>query len=301
MSTSTDDVQQAILMDIRSKTGIQRSLIGGLDTSQEQVAQAVLPILAEWVPLVRDKNLRWDIYARFGTSHANRFLTSMVSWAETEQDRSLLEVLHCAIAIAARPADAEWLWSVTRGLQRSPNYCLLLAKLAKFPKVATQIKEKLATELRSSQLGFAELRAISDVDDPRIFSWFEDHVNSPDKRLRALARTVTDRGKGLPPGVAYAPSEPGHGEVLYSAEFELDETEGVLKNLTTDFRLIIPKPIRNGRFLSRLPLNRWTVVNVRSRSNESVCIYFRLEDFDRVEILLVQPGEPQSTPGGSVQ
>lgn len=290
MSIPISPLESEIVNDVFSKTGIKRARIEGFPTSELTIAEAVLPILAEWVPRLHDRRYRVAIYSRFCTPHANRFLSLIVDWIRNEEHPMAVEILNGALEEAVQPSDAEWIMKVMATLPRSPNYYFLLAKLTTFSQTAADAKEKIVRELGNPKFGFAEWKAFSTVDDPRVFAWFEGQLNSPNTRIRALARRVVDRGKRLPSGVEYIETEPDRIEELFSAEVDLDEAGDLLKKLAADFRLVLPISISDGRFLSRLLLDRWTATVVKTRSGQSARIYFRLEEVDVVEIVLSRAG-----------
>jgi hypothetical protein len=289
MST-VQEIHERILNDIRLRTGLRCRHVQGIDTSEESVARVVLPILAEWVPFVGHWNMRAAVYTRFTSKHAAPFLASMVEWAKKEENPFAIDCLNFALGTAVQEADAERLWRVMPELPKSPNYYHIVAKLAAFPQVSAEAKAWLDDAMRNGSLGLTELRAISEVDDPRFFAWFAAMVDAPDKRIRALARKVVDRGKRLPKDVQYAAAEPGRAGELFSTEVDLDEIERLLRELARDHELKIPPSIRTGRFLSRLPLDRWVVGMIPSQRYGDVQIYFRLEDFDTVEVVVL-PGK----------
>jgi hypothetical protein len=293
-----NEAEQQILTDIQRRTGLSFRRIGGVDTGDKAIAEVVLPVLAEWVPVVPNQNLRHAIYGRFITVHANPYMDSLVGWAKKETYALAVDTLIQAIASAAKSTDAERLLKVTDELPKSNFHYFLLARLAKFPAVATEIKDKLVEALGSTDLRAYEVGSIAGVDDPRIRKWFESRVDAPDKQLRALARKVVNRGKQLQPGIIYAAAPPDRGGELFSTEADIDEVPTVLKALVEDLRLKIPASVRIADFLSRLDQDRWAVATIRTERGEPTSIWFRLEDFDTVEICVVR-GWPSSLQGGA--
>jgi hypothetical protein len=280
---------ERIVEEIRSKTGLACVKIEGLDTSHEGIARAVLPILAEWIPVVPEQNIRDAIYSRFNSKHASGFLTTMVRWATEERFERSREILNFAIAKAMRPEDADYVWQVLPDLAKTPAYYAILARLAGMPAMAGKAKLAIANALQDSKLGISELIYISEVDDPRITAWFAQKIDSADRNVRAVARKVIDRGKKLPRGVVYAEHAPHRANELFSTEVDLDQAGHTLAQLEKQLSLRFPPVIRRAQFLSRIPVDRWVMADSQRSSDRSAMVYFRLEDFSTVEIVVV-PG-----------
>ena len=293
---SAEEIHRRILEDIRQKTGLALRHVQGADTAQGVIAEKVLPVLAEWVPHVMHRNIRAAIYNRFVTKFAAPFIQTMVNWAQHEPDLHGLDALYCALAVAAQAPNAESLWDASINLPKTDNYYLLLAKLASFPQISADVKDKVVQELEDPRLGFAALKALSEVDDPRVVKAFESRATTPDKGIQALVRRVVNRSKRLPSGLEYIGSEPDRNGELFSTEVDLDQLEPTLKELARNFRLKIPSSVLKGHFLSQVALNRWVATAVNTSGNDQVHLAFRLEDVDTVEIVLL----PRPTAGSEL-
>ncbi len=278
---------QQIVEEIRSKTGLPCVHIDGLDTSEEEIARVALPILADWVSVVPEENIRAAIYSRFNSKHASQFLPAMVKWASEERSGRAKEILNFAISTALRPEDADYVWQVLPDLTKTPAYYAILARLARIPAVAEKATVALTSALQDSKLGISELIYISEVDDPRITAWFEQMTGSSDKRVRAVARKVIDRGKRLPRGVSFAQRAPNRTGELFSAEVDLDEVESLLTQLEHQLNLRFPIAIRKAQFLSRVPVDKWVTADTKGPGGLASQVYFRVEDFSTVEVVLV--------------
>jgi hypothetical protein len=66
--------------------------------------------------------------------------------------------------------------------------------------------------------------------------------------------------------------------------------------LVKDLRLRMPTFVRTADFLSRLDQDRWAVATIQTEQGEAASVWFRLEDFDTVEICVVR-GWPRSLQG----
>ena len=69
-------LEREILNDIQNRTGMTFHKIGGIDTRNKQIADAILPILAEWVERIDDRHHRHAIYARFHLNNAQAHFNS---------------------------------------------------------------------------------------------------------------------------------------------------------------------------------------------------------------------------------
>ena len=112
-------------------------------------------------------------------------------------------------------------------------------------------------------------------------------MSTPDARLRSIARRCIERAPKLPAGLICAPVLPDRINDIRSWEIALAEASASLVNVARELNLKIPAAIRKGRFLDTADLDRWLVMHVSSdESREPLLLWFRLEDFDTVEILL---------------
>jgi hypothetical protein len=108
----------AVMKDIETRTGQLFRSVSAIDTSQESVAKAVLPILTEWVPLALP-DYRTAIYARFHTKHARPYVRQLVTWLRVETENIGIDLLYQCVTRVVRPADGEWLWHEFPNLPRA--------------------------------------------------------------------------------------------------------------------------------------------------------------------------------------
>jgi hypothetical protein len=285
-------IAQQIIADIHSKTGLSFLHISGIDTDRPEVAAAVLPVLKEWVPFIEHVNLRQAVYMRFLTRHAQPFMGSLLEWVKREDDRVALSMLVQAIALCAKPSDAERMWQVFHEIRCPDSYYAVMARLATFPSTAAAAKEEVVRALENSAPSVSDLQDIVRIDDPRIRRWFEAQTNAAHPVIRTLARRVANRGRSLPRGMEVVTTPPDHGRELFSTEVDLENVPALLRELGEQYGFRIPPGIRSGGFLSRLEVDQWARIGVRTKAAESVILWFRLEDIDTVEIL-VAPGQSQ--------
>ena len=288
MQSNVAEIENRILQDIHSRTGLSCPRLEGFDTTVKSVADAILPVLVTWVPIVPAPNMRTAIYSRFVTPYASSFLDLLLDWAQTEQDRVAVHTIIYAIGKAVQAPTANLVWQNLPRLRKTESYYHLLVKLSSFPDFATAARNLLVQELETGNLGFPELRPIADVNDSRIATWFETRIDDPDRSVRALARRIRNRATRLPSSLDYSETGPDRSTALFSTETDLHGLENLLKDMSQQLALDIPAPIRKGRFLSSLPLNRWTVSTVKGQTGGSASIYFRLEDIDTVEIVITR-------------
>ena len=285
-------LDRAVMRDIKDRTGLVFESVQAIDTAQESLAKAVLPILVEWQPMTQLPEYRRAIYHRFHTRHATPYLNSLVYWLRTETDNIGIDLLYQDITLVMRTSDCEWLWQTLPTLPRAFREYDLLARLAECPAVASAVKDRLAHDLEAQGLMEINLMAIAQVDDRRIFKWFEDHVNSRDNAIGPIARRVVSRGKQQLKDLEFVAVPPNPIGALVSTEMDLDDVPGFLRQIAKEHLLTIPASVRKGSFLSRVPLDRWVKLPVESKVGDSLNLYFRLEDIDTVEIALVRSASP---------
>lgn len=327
MQFKVGPMEAAILRDIEARTGLSFMHLDGIDTCDRSIAEAVLPVLKEWVPLVREDNIRGGLYHRFGTANAHPHLDSLIEWWKHESEKINAGTLTWAIVQAAKPADGERLWKLCQELPPKPGHYALLAKLATFPAVEREVKDRLVEALEhlkvqmprrfddkliaelgpltpeerkaklqllfheaeeDESLTVGDVQHISQVNDPRIRKWFEGQVNSPNPGLRLVARRAVKRGKRLPRGVWYADHLPDRRAEIFSTEVDLEELRPFLAQLAKEIGLEIPAPVRTGRFLDRIDVDRWVVAPTQTTQGEPAELWFRLEDVDVVEIAAIR-------------
>ncbi len=284
---------QQIIADIRDKTGMSFLHIEGIDTSRPEIAAVVLPVLEQWVPFVEDDNVRGAIYTRFVSAYAYPYLASIFDWATRERDRLNTSVLGFAIAKLLRPCDAQQVWIALHEMPRPEYYYLALARLAAFPSTSVAAREELVRALETANLPIGDLEHIAKVDDPRIRRWFEAQTNAPHAVIRTLARRVANRGRRLPRGVQVVTVSPDHGRELFSTEVDLENVPALLREMSERYGFQIPSGIRSGSFLTRLEVDQWARIGVRTKVSETLFLWFRLEDVDTVEVL-VSPDQSQA-------
>jgi len=293
-----DALEKSIVNDIFARTNWFAEQLGGYETTDEEVARDVLPILREWFPRVAHlKNFRGAIYHRFLTPHASPYVETLIEWYLREEEYVNHTCLVQALAAAARPEHAERLWQLCQGRPPRDFRIFFMVRLCRFRAVEREIKDVLVSLLYGDPTPrFGDLREISTVPDPRIRQWFKDKLSAPDATLRSIARRCLERGAKLPSGLIYAPVLPDRLVEIRSWEIDRAETGASLMKVGREFNLKIPSVIRKGRFLDTADLDRWLVTHLSGKdSKESVLLWFRLEDFDTVEVLLNRQQIPGTT------
>ncbi len=289
-------LEAIILEDVKQSTGLVFRRLGGIPTREKAVADAVLPILAEWPSKLTDHdNYRGGIYHRFHTPHAYPFLDRIVSWWTTEQHQLNLAWLTQTLALILRCSDAERIWKLCEQLPRRQFHYMLLSKLATCPEVEQEVKDALIHGLQTEKLEAGNLSYIGQVNDPRIRRWFEGQVGSPDPNIRLVAKRVVAKSKKWPKGVEYAGQPPDRSEEMFSTEVGLEDLRQLFAQLTKGFGLKIPAAIMTGMFLASAELNRWIIVHTSKSAAQSMDLWFRLEDVDTVEVVLTKRALAEST------
>ena len=284
--------QQHVINDIRNRTGQSFLHIDGIDTSRRAIADAVLPILAEWVSLIPEQNIRHAIYGCFVTPHANAYIGQMLEWAKHEQYDLARSTLIEGVATAIRPKDATHVWSMLRTEPVSAADSMLMAKLSTFPSVAKEVKDYLFTALVSKSLHTGDLQYIAKVEDARIRAWFEEQINSPEPVIRKLAQRVAKKGKALPRGFSYMEDGPDRHRELFSVEVDIAEVDQALAEFASKFGVKVPSSLSaDSDIWDRAQVGRWMKIAVNLERNESAELWLRLEDVDVVEIALIRSAD----------
>lgn len=296
LMSDIDSVEGKILNEVEHETGHRFPFLDAIDSRDPRIASAVLPVLRNWVWLLDQPNLRNAIYARFHTPFASPYLSDLIEWWQKETDDLGLSLVTQCIVLVAKPADAARLWKLCQELPRRPLHYMLLAKLATFPATECEVKEALVKALQEdSSLTVADLEFISKVNDPRIRQWFEGQVDSVNRHIRVIAQRVVARGKKLPKEVeAVVAAEPDRRQELFSTEVDVEEAGALLRNLAKEFGLKVPAAVRRLSFLASLNVDQWVRARVTSSSQDVLSLWFRLEDSDVVEVVLVK--ENSATP-----
>ena len=284
-----DALEKSIVDDIFTRTNWFAERLGGYETADEEVAHDVLPILLEWFPRIAHlKNFRGAIYHRFLTPHASRYVVTLVEWYLREEEYVNHTMLIQALAAAARPEHAERLWQLCREHPPRDFNIFFMVRLCRFPIVEREIKNVLVELLYGDPTPLlGDLREISSVPDYRIRQWFKGKLSAPDSRLQSIARRCVQQGAGLPHGLTCAMALPDSSTEISSWEVDLAGIGDFLLAVGREFSLKIPAAIRSARFMDRADLDRWLVMNVSGKTQkESVLLWFRLEDFETVQISL---------------
>jgi len=202
MTLSTQEMQKQVLDDVTRITGLSYARIAGIDTRTKAIADAVLPVLKAWFQFVTDPDLRHAIYACFHTPHASPHIDSVLDWWQQETDQPALSTLTQALALIAKPKDAQRLWKLCSELPCRPFQYMLLAKPAQFPAVQREVRDFIVEALETdASIAVADLECIAKVPDSRIRQWFEKRLESENRCIQILARKVAGRAERLPRGV----------------------------------------------------------------------------------------------------
>jgi hypothetical protein len=283
-------LEEQILQDIREKTGLVYRRVGGIRTDDPGTFAAVAPILADWADRITDANHRHAIYDRFNTPLAHPYLDKLISWWREESHPLASGCLTQVLTTVSTCQDAERLWKLQHEFTPRPFYYLLASKLANCASVAKEARDELVAALESNTLLPGDVAFIAQVkDEPRIQNWLKQQLNSAEPALRLLAKRAARRGQSMPTGVVYAPIPPDRtpGREVFSTECDLRDLKGVLREITNKFRLTLSPAIGKGSFLLVADLSRWLVSDVLMNQEEPAALWFRLEDIDTVELVLL--------------
>lgn len=292
--TEVQLLEQRILDDVKAKTGFSFVHLGGIPTTEKAVADVVLPVLAKWVKTLGAQNLRHAIYACFGTPHAYGYLEQLVEWWKTETYDLAVDCLTQNLSTLARPTDAELIWKLSVNLPLKHGKYILWSRLASFPSVGRQVKDRLVADLEDPNLQLGAVQRISTVDDPRIRKWFAARVDSPNPKLRNIARRVVARGKKLPRGVFFSDTPPDRTDEMFSTEVDLAALPSIVKQWERDLTVKLPAAVRSGRFALGVSPGQWILVPALDREGVTRQFWFRLEDVDVVEFVVTKEAQART-------
>ncbi len=283
----TTALEQSILAEVRARTGLSFRKIAGIDTRDPGIAQAVLPVIKDLLGRVGGNDRR-DLFARFHTPEAYAYLDDVLSWWTNEQDEQSLSGLSQVLTLLVKDRDAVRVWRLCQELPKRPFHYMLLSKLATLPSVEREVKETLVQDLNAGAFGANELFFVARVHDPRIQRWFEGQRESPDPKIRQIAKRVAAKGSKWPKEVEYASTLPDRRMELYSVEGDLEELKELLAPFAKTFQVKIPVAIKAGSFLASAEVDRWIIAHIADAAGNPFALWFRLEDIDTVEIVLLK-------------
>jgi hypothetical protein len=284
--------EKSIIDDIFARTNWYAERLGGYETTDEEVARDVLPILLEWFPRVADRpNFRGAIYQRFSTPHAAPFADVLMDWYLSEGNSMNQGMLAQVLAKAARSEHAVRLWQVCKARPELDCRIYLMVALSQVPVVAADVKDEMVKILYGDPTpGIGYLQEFAKVRDPRVYRWFQSKLRDPNVRLRSIARRCMRPGSKLPSGLTYARELPDRRLEARSWESNLGDFGKDLRNAAREFNLKVPARILQGQFLETAHLDNWMVTTVAVEGEpKRVALWFRLEDIGTVEIVIGGP------------
>lgn len=283
--------ESAILRDLRQKTGLVFRQLPQINPYDAKTIVRVLTVLREWVPFVKEPNIKASIYYIFATPYADPFFSEVLTWWHQDSNSDGASYLTHAVTLLTNTEErATEVWELWKKLDPKPRYSYeTVAGLAKFRAVAAETNEEIVRALREKELSIRELQAVANVDDPRIRSWFQEQLEANDVAVRKLARRVTARKSKLPAAVQFASSEPDkRTRELFSTEVDVGDLKGILALIKKKFGVTAPRGLAAGGFLNTVPVNRWLFAEAESAGEERHVLWFRLEDIDVVEVVLTK-------------
>jgi hypothetical protein len=126
-------IETTILGDVKARTGLHFVYIGSINVCEKAVADAVLPVLAEWVQVTEDNNHRHALVACFHTPHARKYFDQLITWwLNKHYDLASSSLTHTISFLVTSP-NVERVWKVIKDLPVRPFGYMLFAKLASLP------------------------------------------------------------------------------------------------------------------------------------------------------------------------
>jgi hypothetical protein len=196
--------------------------------------------------------------------------------------------------------EAVWRVLVTEG--PTENDYGFLPKLAKCSAIRAEVIERILKDLASGQMNWWQLAQAAKVDDGRIRERILAKMDDPDAEIRRVARRLAAKQTALPKGFRRGASAPPREYELFSAEVDVAELGGVLKEIEATFGVAAPRGCKSGRFTERMEVDEWVWLRAGRKEGGDAELWFRLEDIDVVEVVLMpalersEEREPEGPP-----
>jgi hypothetical protein len=287
------ELTKLIVADIEQRTGIVLPNLSMAIVAVEDPERAarIYPILKEWLqkPLTRD--VRLGIQDVFVSENASPYLHDMLDWMRAEPPHLFKGHIRTLVSRVMQPSQYEMVWrAVVEDGPHGDDY-ELLPKLAKCSAIRAEVIERILKDLESGQLNWWQLAQAAKVDDGRIRERILAKVDDPDAQIRRVARRLAAKQTALPNGFRRSATAPARQHELFSAEVDVGELGGVLKEMEVEFGVAVPKGCKSGRFTERMEVDEWVWIATDKPERQGLELWFRLEDIDVVEIVLVPASE----------
>lgn len=279
--------EKVILDDVAARTGRVYKRLGGIALESESDADEILPVLTGWIPRTEDDGCRETIYSVFASSFAWRHTDVLLS--ELSTCESPPQALILAIAYSLKAKHAPQVWEAVRGRRELDCYFFLLSRLVKHQEVKEQVVSEVLDYLSGDTRPWA-LQDIASINDHRIATWFIDRSDDP--AVAPFARRLVARGSRRARGVRSLKGDLDRTHELYSTEVDFEDLPTLLTKLAATWRFRPVACLGDMTWLEGLSHGEWAGTEVRSRS-EKFEVWFRLEDIDIVEVVLLV-GSPDS-------
>jgi hypothetical protein len=278
--------ERAVLEEVRRRTGIDAPKLGWFATTDEGVAKAILPVLAEWLER-SSPSIRGAIYSLFAIPYARDWIDLLISYWPKSVEPVELSILVSALCATVQDAEARRILDLMLHNREKLEDFRLLAKLSEFPSTARSVRDYVVKALEEREFRAGDLLDISKVRDPRIAEQMGRREHSEDPAVRRVARRFAARSDRLPSGVRRMTSTPDRGSELFSTEVDMDDLGRLVQDLARKFGLrLSSSPLKNATdIILGAPLDTWLAVSLKGQSGQMVTIWLRLEDVDTVEVV----------------
>ncbi|HAX43895.1 MAG TPA: hypothetical protein PLF84_15095 [Bryobacteraceae bacterium] len=282
-----------IAQDLQQKLGVPVRNIQQFETAtNQQLAEQVLPLAAEWVPRATRGDIRACLYNLFATKHAHSFVPTMLDWLRVEEHVVAIHAMKSALSVAMRPSDAERVWSVLQFKDLDGADVPFLLQLAKSKKVGVEVNDAILAGLESGTWSVFCFDRLSSVKDDRIREALFSRVNDPDPEVRKRVRRLFALERPLPKSLRKTRGGPDRRVDLFSTEVDNDKLFVVLTLIESQFGVRLPPEIADLAFLEDLPVDRWFRTAAEGESDAGYTFWFRLETDDVVEVVLQRISSP---------
>lgn len=286
-----------ILNIIHQTTGCEYRRLQGVPVDDQNVAEQVLPLLAEQLSSDCLSATRSDIYELMLMSGRSQpFFEKLLGMVSVEGP-SGIETDSWLRAVAESCTDEDEVrraWVAIQTKERVGSWYEAAAKLANHKTAPAEIAAELRRTLDEENVPSYVAEDISKVKDRRIKDWFRERLDSEDEHIARVARRIAAKPVKAPDGVVYPAAGAWPGIEVESAEVDLPDISGILREYRGRWGLKVPRWLLSRKSLEFMDLGQSAAVDLTSKIGDSFTIYLRMEDYDTIEIRLFQRGDAAS-------
>jgi hypothetical protein len=232
---------------------------------------------------ISEPGVRHDLYLRFHTPFAYRYLDQILNWWLVETNAAARETLTQIILLLLKRKDCQRVWQIVKETPSGGIEDLILVRLASFPR-CNEAVERLVSVLQSGKLNQVAVGDLWRLKDSRVARWIEDQRGTGNPAVESTLRKASSTE--LPRAIRRSRVGPDRSKERFSVELNLSEVERFVSSLCVSLGAALPTWANDLGFVSSGMNDTWFVGEVPVKNGSSnVAIWFRLEDGDAVEVV----------------